>query len=79
MDTGFRRHQYEHYYKEYEMNAFNKSWDLALNKPWDNGGYENSSRVFKDRAFNMRPPLRSAVKYHPGGVINDPSYDKASP
>lgn len=61
-----------HYYKEYEMNAFNKSWDLALNAPWQDGGHENSSRVFKAGAFNMRPPLRSAVKLHPEGVINDP-------
>lgn len=27
-----------HYYKEFEMNAFNTSWNLCLNKPYLNGG-----------------------------------------
>lgn len=35
-----------HYYKEFEMNALNTVWSLCLNKPYLNGGYENSSRVF---------------------------------
>ena len=35
-----------HFYKEYEVNALNTSWSLCLNKPYLNGGYENSSRVF---------------------------------
>ena len=30
-----------HYYKEYEMNAFNKTWDLCLNKPYSDHGYES--------------------------------------
>lgn len=35
-----------HFYKEFEMNVLNTTWSLCLNKPYDNGGYENSSRVF---------------------------------
>jgi len=62
-----------HFYKEFEMNAFNKSWDLVLNAPYADGGYENSSRVFHQAGFQMRPPLRSAVKLHPEGLINDPA------
>ena len=32
------------YYKEFEMNARAAWWDLALKAPYENGGYENSSR-----------------------------------
>jgi hypothetical protein len=28
------------------MNARGVWWDLVLNKPYSDGGYENSSRVF---------------------------------
>ena len=60
-----------HFYKEYEMNAFNTTWDLCLNKPYSDGGYENSSRVYGDEGWDMQPPLRSAVAVH--GPLNDPS------
>lgn len=33
-----------HNYKEFEMNARAAWWDLALIAPYENGGYENSSR-----------------------------------
>jgi hypothetical protein len=59
------------YYKEYEMNAANANWDLCLNKPYEDGGYENSTRVFGDKGFDMVPPLRSAV--FSNGELNDPS------
>ena len=37
----------------------------CLNKPYLDGGYENSSRVFGARGFDMLPRLRAAV-YAPG-------------
>ena len=40
------------------MNALNATWDLCLNKPYSDGGYENSTRVFGDRGFDMQPPLK---------------------
>jgi hypothetical protein len=63
-----------HYYKEYEMNAHNANWDLCLDKPYLNGGNENSSRVFGKNGFDMLPyGLESAVYIK--GVLNDPSAD----
>ena len=35
-----------HNYKEFEVNAANATWILLLDKPYTDGGYENSSRVF---------------------------------
>ena len=60
-----------HYYKEYEMNARGVWWDLSLNKPYSDGGYENSSRVFNSSGWDD-PGLRTAAKVH-GCEINDPS------
>eukprot|EP00759_Apiculatamorpha_spiralis_P059140 PhF_6_TR9717/c0_g1_i1/m.14955 len=60
-----------HNYKEFEMNAANGTWDLLLNKPYEDGGYENSSRVDGSQGWDMVPPLRSAVRVD--GVLNDPS------
>jgi len=61
-----------HYYKEYEMNARNVNWDLCLNKPYLNGGYENSSRIFGTHGFDMLSHgLESAAFV--SGVVNDPS------
>ena len=60
-----------HFYKEFEMNAANATWDLCLNKPYDDGGYENSSRVFGDAGWDMQPPLHCAT--HVDGTLNDPS------
>ncbi len=52
------------------MNSFNTTWSLCLNKPYLNGGYENSSRVFNKSGWDD-PGLRSGV--HVEGAINDPS------
>jgi hypothetical protein len=60
-----------HNYKEYEMNAANQNWDLLLNAPYENGGFENSSRVFGKQGFDMVPPLRCATFVD--GTLNDPA------
>lgn len=59
-----------HYYKETEFNQRNLYWDLVLNKPYNDGGGENSSRVFGPAGWDMYPNVRSAVSTD--GVINDP-------
>lgn len=61
-----------HYYKEYEMNAANQNWDLCLNKPYENNGYENSTRVFGKHGFDMVPPLLSGVEVL-NGALNNPA------
>jgi Carbohydrate family 9 binding domain-like len=64
-----------HSYKEYEMNSLNQNWDLLLNKPYGDGGSENSSRVFGPNGFDMfywSPPLLSAAYVH-GGSVNVPN------
>lgn len=63
--------QTTHYYKEYEMNAADATWDLCLNKPYNDGGYENSTRVFGTAGFDMQPPMHAATFVY--GKINDPS------
>ena len=57
-------------YKEFEMNAYNTTWDLMLNRPYGDGGGESSCRVDKPPCFDMQPPLVSAVKLN--GRINKP-------
>ena len=64
------------YYKEYEMNAANANWDLCLNKPYEDSGYENSTRVFGAKGFDMVPPLRSAV--YTNGALNNPAGPRAT-
>jgi len=59
-----------HYYKEFEMNAYNTTWSLCLNKPYSNGGYENSSRVYNRSGWDDYG-LQSGVYIE--GAINDPS------
>jgi len=59
-----------HNYKEFEMNALNATWDLLLNKPYDDGGYENSTRVFPNNGWEMQPPLFTAAFVD--GQINNP-------
>jgi hypothetical protein len=59
-----------HMYKEYEINAYNATWILQLDKPYDDGGFENSTRVFGKRGFDM-PRARSGVRVD-GGKISDP-------
>lgn len=56
-----------HYYKEFEMNAINQTWDLCLNRPYGNGGYENSSRTHGAHGYEMR--ARSAVQID--GEVNN--------
>lgn len=56
-----------HYYKEFEVNARGTTWDLCLNKPYSNGGYENSSRTQGAEGFDMNP--RAAV--HIDGALNN--------
>jgi len=60
-----------HNYKEFEMNALNQTWDLLLNKPYGDGGFENSSRVFGDAGWDMQPPLRSGVSVEPAEALNN--------
>jgi hypothetical protein len=60
-----------HNYKEYEMNAANQNWDLILNAPYENGGYENSTRVFGKAGFDMVPPLHCAT--YVDGMLNNPA------
>lgn len=64
-----------HHYKEYEMNVMNATWDLILNKPYSNDGYENSSRVYGKFGFDMQPPLTSGVFVN--GSVNEPYKDNA--
>eukprot|EP00884_Botryococcus_braunii_P005144 jgi/Botrbrau1/14630/Bobra.0364s0014.1 len=59
-----------HFYKEFEINAINTTWDLCLNKAYKDGGYENSSRVFGKAGWDMQPPLRAAT--HVEGSVNNP-------
>jgi hypothetical protein len=63
------------YYKEFEMNAANAvpnaaTWVLCLNAPYDDGGYENSSRVLGRAGFDMQPPLVAAS--WSDGALNNP-------
>ncbi|OLQ07034.1 Peptidyl-prolyl cis-trans isomerase A [Symbiodinium microadriaticum] len=61
-----------HFYKEFEMNAFNTTWDLCLNKPYGDGGSENSTRVLGDKGWTMEPPLRCASNVQPWGSLDNP-------
>jgi hypothetical protein len=66
-----------HFYKEFEMNALNGTWDLQLNRAYDDGGGENSSRVFGPAGWDYELPvgraatLHSAVYVH--GAVNNPA------
>jgi hypothetical protein len=60
-----------HNYKEFELNARNASWNLWLNRPYRDGGHENSTRVDPQHGFDMLGSgMRSAVFVK--GRINDP-------
>lgn len=59
-----------HFYKEFEMNARNQTWDLLLQRPYDDGGGENSTRVDGKDGFDMQPPLFCGTAVE--GTINDP-------
>ena len=60
-----------HEYKEFEMNALNTTWDLLLNRPYSDGGSEDSRRVDPVNGWTMLPPLYCEA--HVNGPINDPS------
>ena len=62
-----------HNYKEFEMNAANATWILMLNKPYGDGGYENSSRVFGAAGYDMQPPLQCGVDIDPPAALNNPA------
>ena len=53
------------------MNAFNTTWDLLLNRPYGDGGSEDSRRVDPENGWTMLPPLY--CRAHVNGPINDPS------
>jgi len=57
-----------HFYKEYEVNALGRTWNLCLNKAYADAGYENSTRVFGKKGYNMNS--KEAVKII-DGKIND--------
>ncbi|POM80647.1 Hypothetical protein PHPALM_1487 [Phytophthora palmivora] len=60
-----------HNYKEFELNARNATWNLWLNRPYRDGGHENSTRVDPQHGFDMlQKGMRSAVFVK--GQINDP-------
>ncbi|ETL27912.1 hypothetical protein F441_19123 [Phytophthora nicotianae CJ01A1] len=61
-----------HNYKEFELNARNATWNLWLNRPYRDGGHENSTRVDPKHGFDMlNGGMQSAVFVK--GPINDPS------
>ncbi|GMF19670.1 unnamed protein product [Phytophthora lilii] len=61
-----------HNYKEFELNARNATWNLWLNRPYRDGGHENSTRVDPRYGFDMlNSGMASAVFVN--GDINDPS------
>lgn len=60
-----------HNYKELEVNARNTTWNLLLNRPYRDGGHENSTRVDPEFGFDMfGKGLTSAVFMR--GRPNDP-------
>jgi hypothetical protein len=64
-----------HGYKETEVNAANgngtsATWDLLLSRPYDDGGGENSSRVYGPSGWDMQPPLH--VRTATDGALNVP-------
>ena len=64
-----------HNYKEFEVNALNQTWDLLLNKPYNDGGFENSSRVFGSAGFDMQPPLICGTSVQPANALNNPEVE----
>lgn len=56
-----------HFYKEYEVNALGKTWNLCLTKPYADAGYENSTRIFGKKGYDMNS--QEAVRID--GKIND--------
>ncbi len=59
------------------MNVLNATWDLQLNRPYDDGGSENSSRVFGPAGWDYAPPIGGPRTLHAAafayGTVNDPA------
>ena len=49
-----------HNYKEFEINALGTTWCLMLNKPYDDGGGENSKRVDPE-GYDIRQARRNSA------------------
>ena len=56
-----------HNYRELEVNALGKQWSLLLNKPYGDGGSENSRRVNPTGGFD----LQAVVAVSNDGQVND--------
>ena len=62
-----------HNYKEFEINALGTTWTLLLNKPYDDGGCEDSKRIHPTSGYDMEPEIYSAVQVYPtNDSINNP-------
>jgi hypothetical protein len=64
-------------YKEFEINCVNATWDLQLSRAYDDGGGENSSRVFGPAGWDYPPPIGGPSTLHTAayaqGAVNDPT------
>jgi hypothetical protein len=60
-----------HNYKEVEVNALNTTWNLWLDRPYRNGGHENSTRVDPAFGFDMVGKGMCSAVFVPSNV-NDP-------
>lgn len=63
-----------HGYKESEHGASGAGWNLLLDRPYQDGGGENSTRIIPPSQYpwDYHPYLRKAVKILGGGALNDP-------
>ena len=60
-------------YKEIEVNAATAAWSLLLDKPYDDGGVENSSRVLRTEFWDpLKPWGAGLVGAFTDGVLNQP-------
>lgn len=55
-----------HNYKEVEVNAANATWNLWLDRPYRDGGHENSTRVDPAFGFDMVPRGMATAVYMKG-------------
>ena len=60
----------------------NATWDLQLNRPYDDGGSENSSRVFGPAGWDYPSPIGGPRSLHAAtraqGVVNSPAVGTTS-
>ena len=62
-----------HNYKEMETNALHATWDLLLSRSYEDGGSENSSRLFGADGWDMMEPRGTGrAAAFTDGVMNDP-------